>query len=1037
MLITRVELENIKSYRRLTVDLQRGTTAISGVNGSGKTTIVEAIGYALFDSLAYNQGQFVREGERYGRIVIHLVGGDDRAYVVERRCGAGAYWLLNDDEANYRLEQKADVQDKLHELFGIDRERPLNKLFQDALGVPQGTFTSIFLQTASIRKQTFDALLQIEDYRTAFDYLLDAQKQYKEQAQVQFNDIQRLTYETRELEEWRAQLETLRRENAERTQKVNLWTQELTLLEKRFTALSAQREKLNELETRRDQRNTEYESAQQILQERQRSLESARAAHQAVEASRADHERYQQANETLLQLHEDDQLRQKLNKQLSDQQRALAAVMTTLTHLHGRLEEVAAARQRVIELSPLVDKQIELEKERDELMRKVTQYDGLVVEGKRLVQLHASYLQQQRELQQRILSIEPLQPLAALLQERVESVANLRALLNEQNSKQRSLQEKQEQTRQKRQQQETYTAKQRSLDSTITKIETHRAEAEAMPTMQHTYEQCSQQLYRLEGNIEGYLRSRKQSVGGQCPFLQEPCLNIQRKGIASLESYFDGLVATDRTQLESITIEQSALAERLNSVKKFAEALNKLTQYVEQRDTLSEHLARLADEIAQLDREISALNQDLAAYTNIQQQIARAERARSESQKADEQVRELAGLRMQVQQLVEQAAQCDLTIQERRQQARELQGCGAQLQQVEAQLKTLGDPRAQTRTQLAIIAQEPTHLQQLQAGEQKQAVLNQRIGELEQQLVAYSDLDERIREHNEISKKSKEGYHAYVSNINRSRELPQRLQAFEEGTRQIEQATARREAAALAYLQAKANFDEHELIAVTNQWREMRDDLAHLVETINHANQQMYELERKIQRAEELMGELEKAQKEKATLDELHTMMEQFRKLIKDAAPFVLKAMLSDVSAEANRIFGEIMGDRTAQLSWQNDYEILLRRQGVNRSFAQLSGGEQMSAALAVRLALLKKLSTLNIAFFDEPTQNMDELRRMNLAEQIRRVRGFDQLIVISHDDTFEQGLDSIIRLRKTNGETHLISEGEHIALEREQVGAP
>ena len=155
--------------------------------------------------------------------------------------------------------------------------------------------------------------------------------------------------------------------------------------------------------------------------------------------------------------------------------------------------------------------------------------------------------------------------------------------------------------------------------------------------------------------------------------------------------------------------------------------------------------------------------------------------------------------------------------------------------------------------------------------------------------------------------------------------------------------------------------------------------------------------------------------------------MEQFRKLIKEAAPHVLKAMMTDISIEANRIFGEIMGDRSAQLSWQTDYEIVLHRQGVNRTFAQLSGGEQMSAALAVRLALLKKLSTLNIAFFDEPTQNMDVLRRANLAEQIRRVRGFDQLFVISHDDTFEQGLDSLIRLRKIDGQTRVMTEDDEI----------
>src|SRR5207247_9804595 len=91
MLITRVELENIKSYRQINLDFRRGTTAISGANGAGKTTIVEAIGFALFGSLPYNQAQFVREGEKFGRVVVHLVGSDDRTYTVERRCGSGAY----------------------------------------------------------------------------------------------------------------------------------------------------------------------------------------------------------------------------------------------------------------------------------------------------------------------------------------------------------------------------------------------------------------------------------------------------------------------------------------------------------------------------------------------------------------------------------------------------------------------------------------------------------------------------------------------------------------------------------------------------------------------------------------------------------------------------------------------------------------------------------------------------------------------------------------------------------------------------------
>src|SRR5215472_10348703 len=206
MLITRIELENIKSYCHTTVDFRRGTTAINGPNGAGKTTIVEAIGFALFDYLAYNQSQFVREGEKYGRVVVHLIGSDDRPYEVERRCGTAAKWVVYDREADLRVEQRADVLDKLHELFGIDRERPLDVLFRDALGVPQGTFTAIFMEAASKRKQTFDALLQIEDYKTAADKLLETQKFYKEQMLQQKTRIDHLCFATSKLEEWREKL---------------------------------------------------------------------------------------------------------------------------------------------------------------------------------------------------------------------------------------------------------------------------------------------------------------------------------------------------------------------------------------------------------------------------------------------------------------------------------------------------------------------------------------------------------------------------------------------------------------------------------------------------------------------------------------------------------------------------------------------------------------------------------------------------------------------------------------------------------------
>jgi exonuclease SbcC len=48
-------------------------------------------------------------------------------------------------------------------------------------------------------------------------------------------------------------------------------------------------------------------------------------------------------------------------------------------------------------------------------------------------------------------------------------------------------------------------------------------------------------------------------------------------------------------------------------------------------------------------------------------------------------------------------------------------------------------------------------------------------------------------------------------------------------------------------------------------------------------------------------------------------------------------------------------------------------------------------------------------------------------------VRGFDQLFVIRHDDTFEQGLDSLIRMRKMDNKTSIMTEDDAIMVEEQE----
>ncbi len=111
------------------------------------------------------------------------------------------------------------------------------------------------------------------------------------------------------------------------------------------------------------------------------------------------------------------------------------------------------------------------------------------------------------------------------------------------------------------------------------------------------------------------------------------------------------------------------------------------------------------------------------------------------------------------------------------------------------------------------------------------------------------------------------------------------------------------------------------------------------------------------------------------------------------------------------------------------NFEITLEELGEKRPFGSLSGGEQMAAALSVQLALLMQLSDVRLAFFDEPTTNMDAARRERLAEQISRITKkqiggkpiFDQLFIISHDDTFHDYFDHEIVIDKNDEPTEAV----------------
>src|SRR5215208_5962767 len=171
MLITKVELENIKNYEEGSFEFEPGVTAISGPNGAGKTTIIEAIAWALFDHLPYKKEDFLRRGAKKGAVRVTFGSAlDGREYTVYRDTSTGYY--VYDPITKMRLvEQKQQVGSYIKQHLGVEAGTDLKSLFTSTIGVPQGTFTVDFAEQASKRKISFDKVLRVDEYQRSAEDL--------------------------------------------------------------------------------------------------------------------------------------------------------------------------------------------------------------------------------------------------------------------------------------------------------------------------------------------------------------------------------------------------------------------------------------------------------------------------------------------------------------------------------------------------------------------------------------------------------------------------------------------------------------------------------------------------------------------------------------------------------------------------------------------------------------------------------------------------------------------------------------------------
>jgi len=206
MKLKSIHLKNIKSHKELTVNFTDGITAILGRNGVGKTTILESIGFVLFDYMPYkNQKEFITHGKTWGEIELTIeLGEPSNPITISRRIGNNPHYKIGD------IVGKEDVQAWIRDKLKIDMD--LERLYSEILAIPQGLATAHFLLPKTARMQIFDSILGVDVYRDCWTKLSKVERLCKDKIDLVEDEIKLLERDTKDYDEGKDKLSNINNE---------------------------------------------------------------------------------------------------------------------------------------------------------------------------------------------------------------------------------------------------------------------------------------------------------------------------------------------------------------------------------------------------------------------------------------------------------------------------------------------------------------------------------------------------------------------------------------------------------------------------------------------------------------------------------------------------------------------------------------------------------------------------------------------------------------------------------------------------------
>ncbi len=191
MRVKRLHLKNIRSYENQAIEFPEGSLLLAGDVGTGKTTILLAIEYALFGLQPGQKGSaLLRNNETLGEVVLEFeVNG--QVFIIERHLKRESKSIVSDYASLTQDGEKeeysvTELKSKILNLLGYPAEfvKRNNLLYRYTVYTPQEQMKQIILEDSETRLNVLRHVFGIDKYKRIRENLTILINRLKEESKI-------------------------------------------------------------------------------------------------------------------------------------------------------------------------------------------------------------------------------------------------------------------------------------------------------------------------------------------------------------------------------------------------------------------------------------------------------------------------------------------------------------------------------------------------------------------------------------------------------------------------------------------------------------------------------------------------------------------------------------------------------------------------------------------------------------------------------------------------------------------------------------